>query len=302
MAFFSIIIPVFNRASFINIAIDSIKSQTYSDWECIIVDDGSTDNLKEVIDTLRIDDLRIKYIYQTNQERSAARNNGIKHSNGNYICFLDSDDYFLENHLSDLYERIEKEKFPIGFFFTNMIISQNNVKQHLTFPSLDNEIIPYLFKNPIIPGRVCIENTILQNVFFDEDIVIVEDLLLWVKIALKYRVYHLEKETMVYSLHADNSINIKNNSALKRLNGIQLFLKKNPEIKKSISKKIWYDTIGDTHFNIMKYHLFKEQKTLALKHLFYSIYYQKNHPQLKHKLLVLFKLFFNRKIPEYSIN
>ncbi len=302
MAFFSIVIPVFNRANFISKTIDSIKNQTYSDWECIIVDDGSSDNLKEIATGLIKDDERIKYVFQNNKERSAARNNGIKHSNGKYICFLDSDDFFLENHLFDLYERIEQEKFPVGLFFTNMIISQNNVIEHLLFPSLDNEIIPYLFQNPIIPGRVCIENTILQHVFFDEDIVIVEDLLLWVKIALKFRVFHIEKETVVYSLHADNSINIKNNSALKRLNGIQLFLKKYPEIKSKIPRKLWSDTIGDTHFNIMKYHLFNKNKILAIKHLCYSIFYQKKHPQLKHKLLVLFKLFFNRKIPEYNIN
>ena len=75
--FFSIIIPTYNRAHLISMAIDSVIAQTFENWELIIVDDGSTDNTKELVDNYCSIDKRIRYIYQENAERSAARNNGI---------------------------------------------------------------------------------------------------------------------------------------------------------------------------------------------------------------------------------
>ena len=98
---FSIILPTFNRGHMIRLAIESVLSQTYNDWELIIVDDGSTDKTKDVIDKFIEKDNRVKYLYQKNQERSAARNNGIKEAKGDWICFLDSDDIYHVNHLEE---------------------------------------------------------------------------------------------------------------------------------------------------------------------------------------------------------
>ena len=94
--YFSIIIPAFNRAHLISKAIDSVIAQTFEDWELIIVDDGSTDNTKDLICNYQEKDSRINYIFQKNAERSAARNNGIANAKGEYICFLDSDDYWCD--------------------------------------------------------------------------------------------------------------------------------------------------------------------------------------------------------------
>ena len=88
---FSIILPTFNRSVLITKAIESVINQTYTNWELIIIDDGSTDNTKSVLENY-LSDSRIKYFFQENQERSVARNNGIKRAKGDYICFLDSDD------------------------------------------------------------------------------------------------------------------------------------------------------------------------------------------------------------------
>jgi hypothetical protein len=140
----------------------------------------------------------------------------------------------------------------------------------------------------------------LKNEIFDEEIVIVEDLLLWIKIALKHPIFHLEKETVVYNLHDGNSINIHNKSAMKRLLGLKTFLKKRPDIRAQIAEKYWNTTIGDTHFSLMKYYILSNEKIKAVKHLLLSIYYQKRHPQLKHKLFVLGLLMLNRRVSEYS--
>ena len=99
MPFFSIIIPTYNRAHVIMRPIDSVLRQTFEDWELIIVDDGSTDDTKSIIESYH--DNRIRYVWQENQERSAARNHGIALAKGEWICFLDSDDDYYPNHLAN---------------------------------------------------------------------------------------------------------------------------------------------------------------------------------------------------------
>lgn len=93
----SVIIPTFNRAGLIEKCVDSILSQTYKDIEVIIVDDGSTDNTREVVE--RMKDPRIYYYYQDNKGACAARNHGIEVSQGEYIAFQDSDDEWSPNKI-----------------------------------------------------------------------------------------------------------------------------------------------------------------------------------------------------------
>src|SRR5688572_16056491 len=88
---FSVVIPAYNRAGLIERAIKSILLQSYTNVEIIVVDDGSTDNTKEVVS--RFNHANLKYIYQENRERGAARNNGVKNAHGAYVVFLDSDDF-----------------------------------------------------------------------------------------------------------------------------------------------------------------------------------------------------------------
>ncbi|MEO7522923.1 MAG: glycosyltransferase family 2 protein [Ferruginibacter sp.] len=88
----SIIIPCYNQGHFLNDAIDSVLKQTYSNWECIIVDDGSSDNTKEIASNFVQLDKRFRYIYKTNGGLSSARNRGIEKVSGKWIQFLDADD------------------------------------------------------------------------------------------------------------------------------------------------------------------------------------------------------------------
>ncbi len=92
----SIIIPTYNRADTILRAVDSVKTQTYTDWELIIVNDGSTDNTAELLLGL---DSRIKVIHQPNGGVTAARNAGLRHATGDFFAFLDSDDQWRAYHL-----------------------------------------------------------------------------------------------------------------------------------------------------------------------------------------------------------
>ncbi len=94
----SVIIPTYNYAAYIGKAVDSVLAQTYPDIEIIVVDDGSTDNTKDVLQ--KYED-KLVYIQQNNQGAAAARNRGLKEANGNYICFLDADDTYYSDNIAE---------------------------------------------------------------------------------------------------------------------------------------------------------------------------------------------------------
>jgi glycosyltransferase involved in cell wall biosynthesis len=123
---FSIIIPTYNRANIIRQAIKSVLAQTYTNWELIIVDDGSTDNTKEIISSYSNNDNRIKSFFQINKGRSAARNKGIELSVGEYLCFLDDDDYYLINFLEEIYKTIRLNNFMSSVIVCNSFENQND--------------------------------------------------------------------------------------------------------------------------------------------------------------------------------
>jgi len=88
----NIIIPTYNYAGFIAQTLESLRAQTYTHWECVVVDDGSTDDTRAVVARFVQSDARISYVYQENGRQAAARNNGLRRSGGQYVQFLDADD------------------------------------------------------------------------------------------------------------------------------------------------------------------------------------------------------------------
>lgn len=100
----SIIVPVYNVESYLDECIQSIVSQTYKDWECILIDDGSTDKSGYICDTWAEKEIRIHVIHQSNQGVSVTRNIGIQHAKGEYITFIDSDDWIDNDYLTTLIE------------------------------------------------------------------------------------------------------------------------------------------------------------------------------------------------------
>ena len=95
----SIITPTYNREAFLPAAIESVLAQSYKEFELIIVDDGSTDNSRELINAYADKDPRVKYLYQENQRQSVARNYALSIAKGDFICFLDSDNYWPHDKL-----------------------------------------------------------------------------------------------------------------------------------------------------------------------------------------------------------
>ncbi|MGE3539936.1 MAG: glycosyltransferase family 2 protein [Candidatus Tectimicrobiota bacterium] len=104
----SIILPTYNRATFLPEAFEAIRTQTYGDWELIIVDDGSTDDSRALLERLMADLAQpVQYIWQQNRGAYGARNTGLGHANGQYIAFYDSDDCWLPHHLQDCVDALD---------------------------------------------------------------------------------------------------------------------------------------------------------------------------------------------------
>jgi glycosyltransferase involved in cell wall biosynthesis len=151
----SIIIPVYNTERYLLRCIDSILAQTYNDFECILVDDGSTDSSPQICEEYTHKDNRIQVIHQTNEGLSGARNTGIDNSRGKYLFFLDSDDFIPNDTLHALYSNIGKADFCAGniYAFVNDFFPARNsgkikIKVYTKQEALKNILLmrpPYTF-------------------------------------------------------------------------------------------------------------------------------------------------------------
>ena len=206
MTYFSIILPTYNRAQRLPIAIESVLNQTFVDFELIIIDDGSTDNTDTVIHSYS--DNRIKYYRnKENKERCISRNIGIEKASGKYICFLDSDDYHLPFHLEKLHAFILEKKEPEAFFFTNSWNeTEDGFRTERICPNY-NAYNPYVYflRYTVNPQRWCVHYKLLKSVQFDPEIVICEDMEASLRIIHhNFPIFQLNERTTVYVSASDS--------------------------------------------------------------------------------------------------
>ncbi|MCB9192578.1 MAG: glycosyltransferase [Flavobacteriales bacterium] len=230
----------------------SVQDQTFTDWECIVVDDGSTDNTKEVIAQIAEEDPRVKYVHQKNAERSVARNNGIAHATGQYICFLDSDDQYCQEYLETLYRFIQSKEIPIGLIVTDYWILTEAGEEPANTPLPTQPAAEWIFDYPITPSRACAHTSILKQFKFREDIIQVEDSVLWVSISTKFPVLFLPKPLIRYRLHGGNSVNRLNRSVFHRYNGLKKFFPSN--LSRELSKRKKNELLSDCLWRIAEYY------------------------------------------------
>ena len=110
----SIIVPVYNVEKYLDRCIQSILVQSFKKFELVLINDGSTDNSLKICQKYREEDNRIVLISQPNKGLSAARNTGLENIHGEYVCFIDSDDFVEKNYLRSLYNNLEKNKADIS--------------------------------------------------------------------------------------------------------------------------------------------------------------------------------------------
>lgn len=300
MPFFSIVIPVYNRADILLETLYSIKNQTFSDWECIVVDDGSTDGTKDLIELESQIDARIKYIYQDNSERSAARNNGSANANGQYICFLDSDDKYIETYLQILYNEILKSNYSKALFISDFCIWDGIDAIQVEVPVIENPIADWLFHYPVSPSRTCVHNEILKKYKFREDIVIVEDTVLWVSISNEYPILQVKQPLVWYRVHEGNSVNKDTKSAFDRYKGMKKFFSES--LSDCVSIEVKSEMMSDVRFRMAEYYQLKNQNLQAIKDTIHSIMIQPTNYQTKLKIFFIlsylpgFKYLWNKSV------
>src|SRR6187402_911428 len=134
MAFFSVIIPLYNKVNFIESALKSVLGQTFTDFEIIIVEDCSTDNSFEA--ATKVNDPKIRILrYEKNKGLSASRNTGIQNATATYLCFLDADDAWQPDYLAKIHSLVQE--FPEARLFATNYAEQYNEKSVLPALSLE---------------------------------------------------------------------------------------------------------------------------------------------------------------------
>jgi len=240
--FFSIIIPLHNKSKYILNTLNSALNQTYSHFEIIVINDGSTDNSVDLINSLNSPKIRL--ISQENQGVSVARNKGIKIAKGNYIAFLDADDYWFPFHLAEIKKSITK--FPNESVFCNnynIYLTKEKFKK-TTFsikPSSEEIIlITNYFESSLInsiawTSSVCLKKSIIdKTLLFDKNLSSGQDTDLWIRLGLKYPFIFNKRITSNHLKYIENSLS-KGNTVKSRYHFTLKYLneeKSNPFLKK----------------------------------------------------------------------
>ncbi|MCX6197821.1 MAG: glycosyltransferase family 2 protein [Bacteroidetes bacterium] len=284
--FFSVIIPTYNRANLIGKAIESVFVQTFAQWELVIVDDGSTDNTKEVVQAYN--DKRINYVFQKNAERSAARNNGIENATGKYICFLDSDDYYLPERLELLHKEVANKNFPVAVFYTGLLLDKDGELQSREEKIQEGSTFEHLTLSVIHSQQTCIHYEILKQFKYDLRFRVGEDMELWLRIATKFPFLFLAHQaTIVVVIHDDRSINVKRYNASAdyvRMLG-HIFLPSHSGNK--ISSKRKRQMLSAGYFGMAKHFIYNKSKRKAVKNLCLAILNDPINMQTKYRLNII---------------
>ena len=205
MPLVTVILPTWNRVKLLSRSVDSVLSQTFKDYELIIVDDGSTDSTHEFLN-LFYDKIRT-FIFDRNHGVSKARNFAISNSSSDWIAFLDSDDYW---HPEKLQKQIDLTKIvdQCPIHFTDEIWIRNGVKVNpkKKHQKKDGWIFqPSLELCLISPSSVILKRELLErHGMFDETLPVCEDYDLWLRLTFRYKVALLNQKLMTrYGGHAD---------------------------------------------------------------------------------------------------
>lgn len=213
----SIIIPIYNVENYLRQCLDSIMGQTYKNFECLLINDGSPDHSSKICEEFVEKDSRFRYFEKENGGVSSARNLGIEHSKGEYITFIDSDDWVDSDYLEVLYTTLLKE----GADITVSTYKQFNIKDNcfyfhafqrgydkktFTGPELiDNLQLLSSFDHSY--GSVCgklVKSVRVENIRFNEETTLGEDMEFWYKLFLiSDKIVYINKDTYIYRTSND---------------------------------------------------------------------------------------------------
>jgi glycosyltransferase involved in cell wall biosynthesis len=285
----SVIVPCYNYGRFLGDTLDSLIEQTYNHWECIIVDDGSTDTTRSIAESYVSRDDRIKYFFQANGGLSAARNTGLRRANGEYIQLLDADDLLTSRKL-DIQVSILEENTIVDIVYGNVFLFEKKISAldkaqqiHLQTPESGSGmpvLLSLVKDNMFLVHCALFRSSILQEIgFFNESMITCEDWNFWFRCAVfnKNFLYTNEYACRVYVRnHGSNMSWNRKNMWLGRIffrkEAIKI-IDDNREIQKSeiglINMQQYY--IVASHFELAYGSVFEGFLTLIR-----SVYYNRN--------------------------
>lgn len=215
MELVSIIIPVYNVEKYLNKCIQSVVNQSYKNIEIILVNDGSQDNCHRICDEWAKKDERIKVIHQTNQGLSSARNSGIEIANGDYLCFVDSDDYIDTNYIQILYRTVHENNADMGICRfadideNNKLLESGNIQQIAEGVYTGKDILKELiftFKLPIrVVWNKIYKKSLFDNIRFAVGRINEDEFIIHRLIASSDKI-SVTNKVLYYYLHRNNSI------------------------------------------------------------------------------------------------
>lgn len=213
---FSVIIPLYNKAPYVAKAIQSVLLQSFVDYELVIIDDGSKDDSAEMAKKAIENRSNCHVIKQDNAGVSIARNNGVVASHGDFLCFLDADDWWNPFFLEEV-DRLIAEFPDAGIYGTNYTIV-NEAKHKTRVANIGVEegfekgyinycqVYAKTLNMPLWTGAVCIPRPVFDEMQgFPKGVKLGEDFMLWIRIAMKYKVAFLDKALSYYNQDVDPS-------------------------------------------------------------------------------------------------
>ncbi len=224
MSQISVILPVYNAELYIEEAVNSILSQTFTDFELIIIDDGSTDGSSDLLSKLAALDARIRLIARENKGLIATLNEAISLANSDYIARMDADDIALPTRLAKQFEFLQANPnvAVLGTCYRYIDVQGNVGAKRNTFTSHDDISASFYFCNPIAHPSVMVNYRLLGSDYcYLEQYKTIEDLELWSRLSSKYQLANLAEVLLHYRV-LNSSISGENlqqqiNSAAKML-------------------------------------------------------------------------------------
>jgi len=205
----SIIVPAYNVGNFLRECIQSIKSQTYSNWEAIIVNDGSTDHTAQVIEEVIKNDERFRLINQQNGGVSKARNTGIEAAAGAYLAFMDGDDLWEPTFLEELLEVIQRKDVDMAYCgYTHLYTG--GLRRGFSYPYASGHILYEVVngKTQIHIGAMVVKKKLIDQLGlrFTEGCLVGQDQEFIWKLVSKTAVQAVPKELMIYRIRSGSAI------------------------------------------------------------------------------------------------
>lgn len=210
----SVIIPCYNQGTFLNEALESVFNQVFLDWECIVVDDGSTDDSKVICQKWIDRDERFKYIYQNNSGVSSARNLGIENANGSFIQFLDSDDLLHNSKIQLSLDALSlPENKEVKIVISNFETISND-SEEITAPfcvlnerffNVQGFLTEWNFSFSVQIQCGFFESSLFENIRFPENLSAQEDWVVWVLLfKLHNKCVFIDKPLAYYRINPES--------------------------------------------------------------------------------------------------